>query len=107
MYKQLQKKSFPPPHRRESPREPVETNTPFVRAGQTFAETVKNRKNQAQATQNANNNSTYNSQAAPSTSASSTKNDDMTELKSMLKALMEQMSSMLNLLTAFVANTSK
>lgn len=88
VYKQLQQKMFPPLRKKEAPRKPTQPTQPtqqFVEDGRTFADAVKNKGSNPQATENS----------------------DMSDLKLMLKTLMEQMSTMLNLLSAFVTNNSK
>ncbi|XP_037942832.1 uncharacterized protein LOC119675697 [Teleopsis dalmanni] len=89
VYKQLQKKAFPALRRKITTDTERQQNTKLNVTSQTYANVVKSNNINTQEHVN------------------SAQQNDFPELKSMLKTVMEQMSSMLNLLTAFVANTSK
>lgn len=97
IYKDLQKKKFPPLRERQaSTNEPI--NSRFIRETQpeiSYAQMARDRSQQQQQQQSENNN--INLQQIISQQS-----NDMLELKKMLKGLMEQMGTMLNLLTTVV-----
>jgi len=100
VYKQLQQKSFPTLRRRE-PNHPSTQPQAQIEENQTYAEAAR------KAMRNTQNRNTDNSDATNEKQTPPNKNEVISELKSMMKILTEQMGLILGLLTAFVTKSTK
>lgn len=97
VYKELQKISFPSLRKKDNVNDKPnqqETQSAYVRTGKTYAQAAREKSQQAQFLNNV---------QQPQASEMSQPTNDMFELKQMMKGLMEQVSTMLNLLTSLVA----
>lgn len=95
VYKQLQKKKFPPLRRKTA--DVLQQPTSFVKHGVSYAEQLRQQSQQEQFINNVQPNN------QPQLEPQNQQSNDMHELKLMMKDLMSQMGMMINLLTTLVS----